>query len=128
MIQKGTYLNVQDNSGARLVQCIKISKGYKSRYSYIGDLILVSIKKLRTKRRLLSKVKKGQICKALIIRTKTKFKLLNNGNFQSFTENSVVLLNKQNKLIGTRIFGLVPKKLRYTKFFRLISLSSGVIS
>lgn len=128
MIQNGTYLNVQDNSGARLVQCIKISKGYKSRYSSIGDLILVSIKKLRTKRRLLSKVKKGEIFKALIIRTKTKFKTLNNGNFQSFTENSVVLLNKQNKLIGTRIFGFVPKKLRYTKFFRLISLSSGVFS
>jgi len=128
MIQTGTYLNVQDNSGARLVQCIKIFKGYKSRYSYIGDSILVSIKRLRTKRRLLSKVKKGEICKALIIRTKTKFKTLNNGNFNFFTENAVVLINKQNKLIGTRIFGVVPKKLRYTKFFRLISLSLGLFS
>jgi len=126
MIQKGTYLNVQDNSGARLVQCIKISKGYRSRYAFIGDLILVSIKKLRTKRRLLSKVKKGEVLKALIIRIKTNSKTLNNGNFNFFFENSVVLLNKQNKLMGTRIFGLVPKKLRYTKFFRLISLSSGV--
>jgi large subunit ribosomal protein L14 len=128
MIQHGTYLNVQDNSGARSVMCIKVLKGYKSRYGYIGDLILISVKKLRTKRRLLAKVKKGDVLKALIVRTKTKVKLLNNGNFNSFTENSVILINKQNKLIGTRIFGLVPKKLRFSKFFRIISLSSGIIS
>lgn len=128
MIQNGTYLNVQDNSGARSVMCIKVLKGYKSRYAYIGDCILVSVKKLRTKRRLSSKVKKGEILKALIVRTKTKFGLVRNGNFNSFTENSVILINKQNKLIGTRIFGLVSQKLRCTKFFRVISLSSGVIS
>jgi len=75
MIQVGTYLNVQDNSGARSVLCIKVLKGYRSRYAFIGDLILVSIKKLRTKRRLLSKVKKGEILKALIIRTKKILKL-----------------------------------------------------
>jgi len=63
MIQNGTYLNVQDNSGARSVMCIKVLKGYKSRYAYIGDLILVSIKKLRTKRRSLSKVKKVSFLK-----------------------------------------------------------------
>jgi large subunit ribosomal protein L14 len=128
MIQNGTYLNVQDNSGARSVMCIKVLKGYKSRYAYIGDLILVSVKKLRTKRRSLSKVKKGELFKALIVRTKTKFNTYNNGNFNSFLENSVILINKQNKLIGTRIFGLVSKKLRYSKFFRIISLSSGTIS
>jgi len=128
MIQVGTYLNVQDNSGARSVLCIKVLKGYRSRYAFIGDLILVSIKKLRTKRRLLSKVKKGEILKALIIRTKKNFKTLKNGDYNFFTENSVVLINKQNKLIGTRIFGVLPRKLRYTKFFRMISLSAGVIS
>ena len=128
MLQQGTYLNVQDNSGARSVLCIKIFKGYKSRYSNIGDIILVSVKKLRNRRRLLSKVQKGDVLKALIVRTKTKFKILNNGNFNSFCENSVLLINKQNKLIGTRIFGLISKKLRFSKFFRLISLSSGIVS
>jgi len=127
MIQVGTYLNVADNSGARSVACIKVLKGYKQRYAVLGDLILVSVKSIRTKRRLSSKVKKGELFKALIIKTK----LSNNfffGDSLKFSENSVVLLNKNNKNLGTRIFGSIPKILRYTKFLRLASLSSGLIS
>lgn len=70
MIQVGTLLNVIDNSGATQVKCLKILKGYKRRYGYVGDLVLVSVKNLREKRKEFSRVKKGDICKALIVRTK----------------------------------------------------------
>jgi len=125
MIQTGTYLNVIDNSGAKKVYCIKIISGYRKRYAALGDLILVSIKNLRTKRRSISKTKKGEIVKALIVRTKKGSKSLS-GEHLCFLQNSVVLLNNQHKLIGTRIFGSLPKFFRYTKFFRLLSLSSGL--
>lgn len=126
MIQNGSYLNVIDNSGARVAYCIKVSFGFKRRYASIGDLIVISIKSLRTKRRSTSKTKKGEIHKAVIVRTKKKQKNAFGDSF-SFFENSIVLLNKQHKFIGTRIFGSVPKKLRYTKFLKIISLSSGLV-
>jgi large subunit ribosomal protein L14 len=71
MIQNGTFLNVIDNSGAKQVYCIKILTGYKKRYAGIGDIIVVSVKSLRLKRRVTSKLKKGDVMKALIVRTKT---------------------------------------------------------
>jgi large subunit ribosomal protein L14 len=126
MIQNGSYLNVIDNSGAKTIFCIKVLSGYKRRYAGIGDLIVVSIKSLRTKRRSTSKTKKGEIYRALIIRTKV-FNNQFSGNKVSFFENSAVLLNKQNKFIGTRVFGSVPKLFRYTKHLKIIFLSSGVI-
>jgi large subunit ribosomal protein L14 len=122
MIQIGTFLNVIDNSGARNVATIKILGGYKRRYAYVGDTILISVKNIRSKRRFSSKTKKGEIYKALIVKTKNKSKTFNGDSIQ-FLENSVVLLNKQNKLVGTRVFGSVSKKLRYTKFLRVVSLS-----
>jgi len=125
MIQVGTFLNNVDNCGARKVLCIKVLKNYKKRYARVGDLILITIKKLRSKRRAFSRTKKGSVYKALIIKTKAKLTKFN-GDSISFFENSVVLLNKQYKLIGTRVFGLVPKKIRYTKFLRITSLSSGI--
>ena len=126
MIQKGTYLNVIDNSGAKDVCCIQVLKGYRKRYATIGDIIIVSIKSLRLKRRSLSKIKKGEVSKALVVRTKVS---KNSYSFESsnFFENSVVLLNRQNKLLGTRIFGVVPKYFRYTKFLRIVSLASGFV-
>jgi large subunit ribosomal protein L14 len=127
MIQSGTYLNVIDNSGAKKCICIQVKTGYKQKYSYIGDLITVSVKKLRSKRRNLSKVKKGQIYKALIVKTK-KVKSFFNGDTTSFLENCIILLNNKNKIVGTRIFGSLPKDLRYTKYLKILSLCSGKIA
>ncbi len=126
MIQVGTSLKVIDNSGAREVYCIGVLKGYKQRYATIGEIITVSIKKLRTRRRTFSKVKKGEVVKALIVRVKKQFKT--KIGFMSFFENSVILITSQNKLIGTRIFGALPKNFRYTKHMRLAFLSAGLIN
>lgn len=126
MIQSGTYLNVIDNSGAKDVCCIKVSKGYRRRYANIGDIITVSIKNIRKRKKLTSKVQKGDVTKALVIRT--RFSKTSKLNEQSkFFENSAVLITKQNKLIGTRIFGAIPKTFKYTKFLRVTSLCAGLI-
>ena len=127
MIQNGSYLHVVDNSGAKIAYCIKVLSGYKCRYAVTGDLIVISIKNLRSKRRSTSKTKKGEIYKAVVVRTKAKKKNFF-GDDIIFFENSIVLLNKQYKCIGTRIFGSVPKFLRYTKFLKIASLSSGLVS
>jgi len=129
MIQIGTSLNVIDNCGAKKVYCIKLPRGFKKRYAYTGDIILVSVKSIRSRRKLTSKVKKGELYSALILRTKyNKQSFSNKSETLRFLENSVVLLNKQNRLIGTRIFGSIPKFFRYTKFMRLISLSTGTVT
>ena len=126
MIQDKTLLNVIDNCGAQTVCCIKVMKGYRRRYAYIGDVITVSVKSIRRKRRLTSKVKKGDVVKALIIRTKIT-KTLPFHEQVSFNENGVVLISKQNKLLGTRIFGRVSKSFLYSRFLRIASLSAGII-
>lgn len=126
MIQKGTYLNVIDNSGAKEVCCIHVLNGYRKRYAAIGDTIVVSIKSLRIKRRSHAKIKKGEVLKALIVRTKTNIKNYSLEQL-SFLENSAILLSRQDKLLGTRIFGSVPSYFRYTKFLRIVSLASGFI-
>jgi large subunit ribosomal protein L14 len=120
MIQNGTYLNVIDNCGAKNVCCIKVSKGYRRRYAVIGDIITVSIKNIRKKRRSTSKIKKGDVIKALIVKTRFNESL-------AFNENGVVLITAQRKLLGTRIFGGIPQIFKYTKFLRLTSLCSGLI-
>lgn len=126
MIQKGTYLKVLDNSGAKKACCIHVSGGYRKRYGKTGDIIVVSIKSLRAKRRDVSKIKKGDVVKALIIKTKVYRPSYSNESV-SFFENSVILLNNQKKLLGTRVFGPVQKFFRYTKYLRILSLASGVI-
>jgi len=126
MIQIGTNVTVSDNSGARKALCIGLNNGFQSSVAGIGDVILVTIKRLRSKRRNLAKAKKGSMYKALIIRVKAIQKSYN--SCYSFNNNSVILLNQKNKLLGTRIFGALPKKLRYTKFSKLITLSSGVLN
>ena len=125
MIQKGTFLKVIDNSGAKNVCCIRIVSNQKYRYAYTGDILLVSVKKLRAKRRFASKVKKGQLIRALVVRTKKKSSYFSGDNL-SFFENSVILLKKNNKLIGTRIFGLLPRSLRYSQYMRLLALCAGI--
>jgi large subunit ribosomal protein L14 len=124
MIQRGSFLKVIDNSGAKNAYCIRIISNSSKRYAFVGDLLLVSVKSLRAKRRFSSKVKTGTLVRALIVRSKiTKFYFF--GDNLKFYENSAVLLNKQNKLIGTRIFGLLPNSLRYTRFMKLLSVCAG---
>jgi large subunit ribosomal protein L14 len=127
MIQSGSYINIIDNSGAKQVKCIKVLKGYKSRYAHVGDLVIVSVKDLRSTRRTSSKIKKGEVHRVLIVRTK---KLTKNFNFDQFGffENSGILLSKQNVCLGTRIFGSIPRMFRYTKYLKIVSVSSGLIS
>lgn len=126
MIQAGTFLNVIDNSGAKNVSCIKVLSGYRRRYAGVGDLIVVSVKNLRTKRRSTSKIKKGEMSKAVVVRTKSTIKSFS-GERLNFFENSAVLLNNQKKPLGTRIFGSLPKTFRFTKYLRLVSLSAGIV-
>lgn len=126
MIQSGSYLNIIDNSGAKNICCIKVSKGYRRRYASIGDVITASVKNIRKKKKLTAKVQKGDVVKALIVRTKAKITSKTNEQI-SFSENSAILMTKQYKLIGTRIFGAIPKKLKYTKFLRIASLCSGLV-
>jgi len=124
MIQTQTCLKVSDNSGAKTTRCIKIISGYKNRWAVLNSSILVSIIKLKKKKTISSKVKKGQILKGIVIRTKSKTKK-KNGNFIKFYENSVVLVSKDSKPIGTRVQGPVSKELRYGKFMKLASISLG---
>lgn len=126
MVQHGTFLKVIDNSGAKQVLCIKVFKGFQKRYGGIGECIKISIKALRLKRRSSSKVKKGSVHNALIVQTKqgVKHKF---GDRVAFFKNGVVILSKQYQLLGTRIFGLVPRTLRSTKFMKFLSLASGVV-
>lgn len=125
MIQQQTVLKVADNSGAKLVKCIKVPKGFKKKIAYLGDIILISVKILRNKSKLTSKVNKGEIFKAIIVRTKYK-KVRKDGSLIFFNDNSVSLLNKQYKPIGTRIIGPISKELKY-KFSKIANISSGLV-
>ena len=122
MIQMQTNINVADNSGARKVQCIKVLGGSKKRFASIGDIITVSIKNAIPR----GKVKKGDVYKALVVRTKKDFFRLD-GSAIRFDSNAVVLLDKQEELIGTRIFWPVTRELRSKKFMKIISLAPEVL-
>ena len=126
MIQQQTKLKSADNSGAKKLKCIKIFGGLNKNTSLLGDIILVSVKELRNKSKISSKVLKGDVLKAVLLRTKRKnFK--KDGSSFSFFSNSAILMSSQNKLIGTRIFGPVPKHLRKHKILKLASVSTGFI-
>jgi len=122
MIQMQTYLEVADNSGARKIQCIKVLGGSKRRFASIGDIIIVSVKDAIPR----GKVKKGEVLKAVIVRTKKDFKR-NDGTTIRFDKNAAVLLDKQEEPIATRIFGPVTRELRTKKFMKIISLSPEVL-
>jgi large subunit ribosomal protein L14 len=126
MIQQQTILKVSDNSGAKTVRCIKILGGFKKKYAKLGDTIIVSVQQLRNKAKKTSKVKKGEVYKALIIRTKTKH-TKKDGSQICFNENSVTLMNKQEGPISTRILGPIPKVLKKKKFQKFLSISSGLV-
>lgn len=124
MIQIGTFIKVIDNSGAKLVYCIRFRSGFQKRRATIGDIIVVVVKFLRAKRRAYTKVKQGAIVHALVVQTKRGLKSFT-GDHIFFLENAVILLSRSNKLIGTRIFGILPKQLRFSRFMRILSLSTG---
>ena len=122
MIQMTSVLDVADNSGAKLVQCIKVLGGSKRRYASIGDVIVVSVKEAIPQ----AKVKKGEVARAVIVRTKREL-ARSDGSYIKFDGNSAVLINKENEPIGTRIFGPVARELRARKFMKIISLAPEVL-
>ena len=122
MIQMQSNLFVADNSGARKIQCIKVLGGSKRRFASIGDIIVVSIKDAIPK----AKVKKGDVYKAVIVRTSKDFQRLD-GTSIRFDKNAAVLLDKQEEPIATRIFGPVTRELRSKKFMKIISLAPEVL-
>jgi len=126
MIQQQTILKVADNSGAKTVKCIKVLGGFKKRYARLGDIIVVSVQQLRNKSKKTSKVLKGGVFRALVIRTKTQYKKKDGSSF-ALNENSVTLINKQGNPIGTRILGPMPKIFKKKKFMKFVSLSIGLI-
>lgn len=126
MIFPQTILKISDNSGGKFLKCIKIlKKGSFTRKGKLGDLIVGSIQKLRSKNRHLSKVKKGDVVYALIVRTKVSSDR-NVGTNIRFLSNDVVLVNKSLRPIASRVFGVLPKELRHSKFAKIISISNGL--
>lgn len=126
MIQQQTILKVADNSGAKTVKCIKVLGGFQKRYSKLGDIIVVSIKQLRNKSKKTSKVLKGGVFHALIVKTKVKYKKKDGSTF-FLKENAVAIINKQGTPVGTRILGPIPKILKKKKFSKFISIANGLI-
>ena len=122
MIQMQSHLFVADNSGARKIQCIKVLGGSKRRFASIGDIIVVSIKDAIPR----AKVKKGEVYKAVVVRTKKDFGR-SDGTTIRFDNNAAVLLDKQEEPIATRIFGPVTRELRSKKFMKIISLAPEVL-
>ena len=122
MIQMQSNLFVADNSGARKIQCIKVLGGSKRRFASIGDIIVVSIKDAIPR----AKVKKGEVFKAVVVRTSKEFNR-KDGSAIRFDKNAAVLLDKQEEPIATRIFGPVTRELRTKKFMKIISLAPEVL-
>ena len=122
MIQVTTNLEIADNSGARIVKCIKVLGGSRRKYAGLGDIIVVSIKEAMPG----AKVKKGEVARAVIVRTKKEL-ARSDGSSIRFDGNSAVLISKENEPIGTRIFGPVARELRAKKFMKIISLAPEVL-
>jgi large subunit ribosomal protein L14 len=122
MIQMTSVLDIADNSGAKKVFCIKVLGGTRRRYATIGDVVIVSIREAIPG----AKVKKGEVARAVIVRTKREL-ARSDGSYIKFDGNSAVLINKENEPIGTRIFGPVARELRAKRFMKIISLAPEVL-
>ncbi|HSH41059.1 MAG TPA: 50S ribosomal protein L14 [Arenicellales bacterium] len=122
MIQMQSVLEVADNSGARKVQCVKVLGGSKRRYAGIGDIIKISVKEAMPN----SRVKKGEVFNAVVVRTRKGVRR-SDGSLIRFDRNAAVLLNNQFQPVGTRIFGPVTRELRTERFMRIISLAPEVL-
>ncbi len=122
MIQAESKLTVADNSGAKVLYCIKVLGGSRRRYASIGDIIVVSVKEAIPN----AKVKKGEVLKAVVVRTKKEIRRPD-GSFIRFDDNAAVLITGTKEPIGTRIFGPVARELRAKKFMKIISLAPEVL-
>ena len=122
MIQSESVLDVADNSGARRVQCIKVLGGSRRRYAGIGDTIRVTVKEAAPR----SRVRKGQVMRAVVVRTKKGVRR-QDGSLIKFDQNAAVLVNESQEPIGTRIFGPVTRELRTRKYMRIVSLAPEVL-
>ena len=122
MIQTETQLDVADNSGAKRVACIKVLGGSRRRYAGLGDIIVVSVKEALPTAR----VKKGEVARAVVVRTKREYQRPD-GTYIKFDTNSAVLITKENEPIGTRIFGPVARELRAKRFMKIVSLAPEVV-
>jgi large subunit ribosomal protein L14 len=122
MIQQETMLNVADNSGAKKVACIKVLGGTRRRYASVGDVIIVAIKEAIPN----SKAKKGDVARAVVVRTKKEVGRAD-GSYIRFDDNSAVLINPAGEPIGTRIFGPVARELRARNFMKIVSLAPEVL-
>lgn len=126
MIQEQTVLKVADNSGAKKVKCIKVLGGFQKRFSKQGNVIVVSVKELRNKSKQISKVKKGSVHKALIVRTKSKI-TAKDGSCIFFKDNAVSLMNKQGKPLASRVVGPVSKNFKKGKYSKFANIAFGLI-
>jgi large subunit ribosomal protein L14 len=122
MIQAETNLQVADNSGAKKLYCIRVLGGSRRRYARIGDVIIVAVKEAIPN----AKVKKGDVMRAVVVRTKKELRRPD-GSYIKFDDNSAVLINQHGEPIGTRIFGPVARELRAKKFMKIISLAPEVL-
>lgn len=122
MIQAQTVLDVADNSGAKVVQCIKVLGGSRRRYAELGDIIVVSIQEALPD----SKVKKGDTARAVVVRTKRECRR-SDGSYIKFDTNSAVILSAAREPVGTRIFGPVARELRSKRFMKIVSLAPEVV-
>ena len=122
MIQPFTRLKVADNSGAREIMCIKVLGGSKRRYASVGDIIVASVKKALPN----GKIKKGQVVKAVIVRTKKEVQR-ENGSLIRFDENAAVIIDTKKEPVGTRIFGPIAREVRYEGFQKITSLAPEVL-
>jgi large subunit ribosomal protein L14 len=122
MIQTESVLDVADNSGAKTVMCIRVLGGSRRRYAGLGDIIVVAVQEAMPE----SKVKKGEVAKAVVVRTKREYRR-SDGSYIKFDTNSAVLVNAQKEPIGTRIFGPVARELRNKKFMKIVSLAPEVL-
>jgi len=122
MIQAETRLTVADNSGAKILYCIKVLGGSRRRYASVGDIIVVSVKEAIPN----TKVKKGDVLKAVVVRTKKEIPRPD-GSYIRFDDNSAVLITQAREPIGTRIFGPVARELRAKRFMKIISLAPEVL-
>lgn len=122
MLQQESIIKVADNTGVKDVLLIRVLGGSKRRYASIGDSVIVSIKSAISS----SSIKKGQVSKAIIVRTKNK-KRRKDGSYISFDDNACILLNPNGEMIGTRVFGPVSRELREKNYMKIISLASEVL-
>ena len=122
MIQQESNLDIADNSGARAIQCIRVLGGTRRRYASLGDIIVATVKDADAA----SKVKKGDVVKAVIVRTKKEIKRPD-GSYIRFDDNAAVLINAQKEPVGTRIFGPIARELRGAGYTKIISLAPEVL-